>query len=79
MRSKLQELESAVRLAVADARYRHFIKKDYIAGTDCDEDDAFLAFADQAVAEAEMRETQARFTLKEHMALCRSRSIADSN
>jgi hypothetical protein len=79
MCSARRQIETAIRLAVAEARYRHFDRKTYIAGTDSGADDAFLAFADQAVAEAEMRETEARFALDEHAAPCRHCSINNSN
>jgi hypothetical protein len=75
----LRQLDLAIRLAVAEAQYRHFDRKSYIAGLNCAEDDAFLAFADQAVAEAEMRETEARFALDKHKAFCRSCSMVNAN
>jgi hypothetical protein len=59
----LQKLELAIRSGEAEGRYRHFIRKTYLGGTDSAADDLFLAFADQAVAEAEMRATEARFPL----------------
>jgi hypothetical protein len=73
------QLESAIRSAVAEAQYRYFDKKNCIAGMDCAEDDAFLAFADQAVAEAEIRATEAQFALDEHAACCRFCQMANSN
>jgi len=79
MCSKLRRLESAIRLAVAGTRYKHFDRKTYIAGMDSEADDAFLAFVDQAVAEAEMRETEARLALDEHAAPCRHCSMVNSN
>jgi hypothetical protein len=79
MCSTSQRLELAIRLAVAEAHFRHFDKKSYVAGMDSEADNAFLAFADQAVAEAEMRETEARFALDEHTAICRTCSTANSN
>lgn len=75
----LLQLELAIRLAVSEAQYRNFNRKNYIAGLDSAEDDAFLAFADQAVAEAEMRETEARFALEEHAVCCRHCSMVNSN
>jgi hypothetical protein len=77
----LQKLELAIRSGEAEGQYRHFVRRNYLDGTDCMEDDAFLAFADQAVAEAEaeMRTTEARFALDEHTAHCRFCPMATSN
>lgn len=68
-----------MRSAKAEAHYRHFVRRGYVELTDCAVDNTFLAFADQAVAEAEMRATEARFALDEHTAICRSCSLANSN
>jgi hypothetical protein len=68
-----------LRSAEAEARYRHFVRKDYLAHRVCAEDDAFLAFADQSVGEAEVRVTKARLTLDEHTAFCPSCSVANLN
>jgi hypothetical protein len=75
----LQKLELAIRSGEAEGRYRHFIRKTYLDGTDSEADDLFLAFADQAVAEAEMRATEARFALDEHTTACRFCSMATAN
>ena len=75
----LQKLQLAIRSGEAEGRYRQFVRKAYLEGTDSQEDDAYLAFADQAVAEAELRSTEARFALDEHAALCRFCSMANSN
>ena len=64
-------------LAEAEARFRHFVRTKYLEDTNCAEAD--LAFADQAVAEAEMKVTKARLALDEHAAFCQSCSIANSN
>jgi hypothetical protein len=79
MCATLQQLELAIRLAVAAPRYRHFDKQNYVTSIDSEEDDAVLAFVDPAAAEAEMRETEARLALDEHTAVCRSCSINNSN
>jgi hypothetical protein len=68
--STQRQLELAMRSAVAEATYRHYARKDYLERTDCTGDDSSLAFAEQAVAEAEMRSTQARFALDEHRFFC---------
>jgi hypothetical protein len=75
----LQKPELAVHCGEAEGQYRHFIRRTYLDGTDCTADDAFLAFADQAVAEAEVRATEARFALDEHTARCRLCRMANSN
>lgn len=75
----LQKLEMAIRSGEAEGRFRQFIRTTYLDGTDCAADDQFLAFADQAVAEAEMRATQAQFALDEHAAHCRFCMMANSN
>lgn len=75
----LQKLELAIRSGEAEGRYRHFIRRTYLDGNDCAEADAFLAFADQAVAEAEMRATEARCALDEHTVHCQFCRIANSN
>lgn len=75
----LQKLELAIRSGEAAGRYRHFIRAAYLDGSDCLEDDVFLAFADQAVAEAEMRATENRFALDEHTTVCRFCRMANSN
>ena len=75
----LQKLEMAIRSGEAEGCYRHFIRRTYLDSIDCAEDDAFLAFADQAVAEAENRATEARFALDEHAAHCRFCWMANSN
>jgi hypothetical protein len=75
----LQRLELAIRSGEAEGRYRYFIRTTYLQNNDCEEDDVFLAFADQAVAEAEMRETEARFALDDHAAHCPLCLMANSN
>jgi hypothetical protein len=75
----LQKLQMAVSAGDAEGHYRYFIRRTYLEGTDCREDDAFLAFADQAVAEAEMRATEAHFALDEHTTHCRFCMMANSN
>lgn len=70
MCSTLKQLEWTIRFAASETQYRYFTKKNYIAGVDWEEDDAFLAFVDQAVAEAGMRTTEAQFALDEHTARC---------
>jgi hypothetical protein len=75
----LQKLELAIRSGEAEGRYRHFTRKAYLDGTDSAADDLFLAFADQAVAEAEMRATESRFALDEHTTVCRFCRMANSN
>jgi hypothetical protein len=72
----LQKLEMAVRSGDAERHYRHFVRRTHLESTDCAEDDAFLDFADQAVVEAEIRATEARFTLDEHTTVCRFCSMA---
>jgi hypothetical protein len=74
-----QKLEMAIRSGEAEWHYRYFVRRTYLEGTDCAEDDAFLAFADQAAAEAEMRATEARLALDEHSAHCRFCTMANSN
>ena len=75
----LLKLELAIRSGEAEGRYRHFVRKTYLEGTDSPEDDAYLAFADQAVADAELRATEAWFALNKHIALCRLCAMANSN
>jgi|HubBroStandDraft_1064217.scaffolds.fasta_scaffold54083_2 hypothetical protein len=50
----------AMSSAEAEARYGHFVGENFLRHAECPEDDAFLPFADQAAAEAEMRTTEAR-------------------
>ena len=68
--STQRQLELAMRSAEAEAAYRHYTRRDYLERTDCSGDDSSLAFAEQAIAEAEMRSTQARFALHEHTVFC---------
>lgn len=75
----LQKLELAIRSAEAEVHYRHFERRNYLKCTDCAEDDLFLAFADQVVAEAEMRATEARFALDEHATDCQFCAMANAN
>jgi hypothetical protein len=75
----LQKLEMAVRSGEAEGCYRYFVRRTYLDCGDCTEDDAFLAFADQAVAEAEMRATESRLALDEHTAHRRFCLMANSN
>jgi hypothetical protein len=72
-----QHLALAMRSAEAEAHYRHFVRTGYLENTNCAKAD--LAFVDQAIAEAEMRLTEARFALDEHTTVCRSCSMANSN
>ena len=60
-----------MRCAEAEAAYRHYARKDHLERTNCTWGDSSLAFAEQAVAEAEIRSTQAHIALDEHTALCR--------
>lgn len=75
----LQKLEMAVRSGDAEGHYRYFVRRTYLEGIDCAEDDAFLAFADRAVAEAEIRATEPRFALDEHTTVCRFCCMATAN
>jgi hypothetical protein len=77
--SILQKFESALRSAEAEAKYRHFTRGDYLERKDCARDDTSLAFADQAVVEAEIRVTEARLSLDQHKAICRFCSQSNSN
>jgi len=74
-----RQLELAMRSAEAEAAYRHCARKDYLERTDCAGGDSSLAFAEQAVAEAEIRSTQARLALDEHRAFCPFCSRANLN
>jgi hypothetical protein len=53
--SMLQKLEVGVRSAEAEARCRYSARRDYLESRDCGRDDPSLAFADQAIVEAEVR------------------------
>lgn len=75
----LRKLEMAVRSGDAEGHYRYFVRRTYLEGLDCAEDDTFLAFADQAVVEAEIRATEARFALDAHTTACRFCRMANSN
>jgi hypothetical protein len=75
----LQKLEMAVRVGDAEGHYRYFVRRTYLEDSDCAADDAFLVFADQAVAEAEMRATETRFALDEHKTVCRFCAMATAN
>src|SRR5260370_39828990 len=68
--STRRQLELAMRSAEAEAAYRHYDGRDYLERTDCTGDDSSLAFGEQAVAEAEMRSTQARIAMDKHRASC---------
>jgi hypothetical protein len=75
----LQKLKMAVRAGEAEGHYRYFVRRTYLEVTDGSADDVFLAFADQAVAEAEIRATEARFALDEHTTHCRFCQMVNSN
>jgi len=75
----LQKLELGVRSAEAEAKYRYFARRDYLEHRDCGRDDPSLAFADQAIVEAEVRVTEARLALDEHKAVCRLCALTNSN
>ncbi len=68
--STQRQLELAMRSAAAEATYRHYARRDYLERTHSTGDDSSLAFAEQAVAEAEMRSTQARLAIHEHRIFC---------
>ena len=68
-----------VRSQKAEAHFRYFARMTYLECTDFGENDAFLSFADQSVAEAEMRLTEARLALDEHKTICRFCAMATAN
>jgi|HubBroStandDraft_6_1064221.scaffolds.fasta_scaffold95157_2 hypothetical protein len=63
----------------AEGHCRHLVMRTHLEGSDCTEDDAFLAFAGQAVVEAEIRATEARFALDERTTVCLFSSMATAN
>jgi len=75
--STQRQLELAMRSAEAEAAYRHYARRDYLGRTNCPGGDSSLAFAEQAIAEAEIRSTQARLALHEHRIFCPSCSNAN--
>ena len=68
--SMQRQLELAMRSAEAEASYRHYARRDHLERAGCAGDDSSLAFTEQAIAEAEMRSTQARLALDQHTAFC---------
>jgi len=66
----LRELELALRVAQSEVTRRHAIRVDHFAKADFQWDDDQTAFAEQAVAEAEIRATEARSALANHAVSC---------
>jgi hypothetical protein len=75
----LQKLNFELRSAEAESDFRHFVRRSQLERMDCSWDDSSLAFAEQAIAEAEMRATEARYLLDEHTASCRLCSHVNLN
>jgi hypothetical protein len=74
-----EKLEMEVRSHGTEAHFRYFARKLYLECTDSPENDAFLAFVDQAVAEAELLVTEARWALDEHKTVCRFCAMVTAN
>jgi hypothetical protein len=65
-----RQLELAARAAGNEANRRHGERKTYLDDADARWDDDNMAFLEQAVVEAEIRTTEARYALDEHLTEC---------
>ena len=65
-----QELRRAAKSATDEVRFRENARRDYLERRDCQWDGEERSFLEQAVAEAEIRSTEARSALVRHVANC---------
>ena len=68
--STSRKLEFAVWAAKIEVDLRHAARKGYLEESDSQWDDDRMAFVEQAVAEAEIRSTEARLALDMHRTAC---------
>jgi hypothetical protein len=74
-----RRLELAVRTARNEADRRCEQRKAYLDRVDARWDDDNMAFVEQAVAEAEIRATEARYALDDHLTTCPLCALYSSN
>jgi hypothetical protein len=67
---KARKLDLEARAALNEAEFRRSIRMAYMDRSDARWDDENSTFVEQAVAEAEMRSTEARYALDQHLARC---------
>jgi hypothetical protein len=74
-----EELMRVAKSATDEVRFREKARRDYLKRRDCQWDDEERSFLEQAVAEAEIRSTEARSALSKHVANCLGCAVFNAN